>query len=79
MVAGNTAGTENQYFSELGVAGGCPDYLTTEVCAAILERNLKSNSKIVVMPLQDMFALHYDLRTMDPERSGLMCPASSLR
>jgi len=64
----------NQYFNELGVPGGCPDYLTTEVCAAILERNLKSNSKMVVLLLQDMFALHYDLRTLDPNDERINVP-----
>jgi 4-alpha-glucanotransferase len=64
----------HEYFKGLGVAGSCPDYLTTEVCAAILERNLKSNSQLAVLPLQDFFSLHYDLRTMDPQAERINVP-----
>jgi len=63
-----------EYFDKLHVAGSCPTYLTTEVCAAILERNLKSNSLIVVLPMQDLFALHYDLRTLDPNSERINVP-----
>jgi 4-alpha-glucanotransferase len=63
-----------EYFDNLHVPGSCPDYLTTEVCAAILERNLKSNSLLVVLPLQDLFALHYDLRTLDPNSERINVP-----
>src|SRR5262249_9683958 len=52
------------------------DYLTTEVCAAILARNLDANSMIVVVPLQDLFALHYDLRTMDPNAERINVPGT---
>jgi 4-alpha-glucanotransferase len=51
-----------------------PDYLTTEACAAILARNLDANSMIVVLPLQDLFALHYDLRTLEPGAERINLP-----
>jgi 4-alpha-glucanotransferase len=63
-----------EYFASLNLPGDCPDYLTTEVCAAIVERQLNSNSLIVVFPLQDLFALHYDLRTMDPHAERINVP-----
>jgi 4-alpha-glucanotransferase len=58
----------------LNLPGSCPEYLTTEVCAAILERNLQSNSTIVVLPLQDLFAVHYDLRTLEPGAERINVP-----
>ncbi len=64
----------HEYFGWLNLPGSCPDYLTTEVCAAILERNLNSNSLIAVFPLQDLFALHYDLRTPDPADERINVP-----
>jgi len=64
----------DEYFHTLNLPGSCPDYLTTEVCAAILERQLNSNSLIVVLPLQDLFALHYDLRTPDPHSERINVP-----
>jgi len=64
----------HQYFAGLHLPGNCPDYLTTEVCAAIVERQMKSNSLIAVLPLQDLFALHYDLRTMDPHAERINVP-----
>jgi 4-alpha-glucanotransferase len=64
----------NEYFCSLNLPGSCPDYLTTEVCAAILERHLNSNSLIVTIPLQDLFALHYDLRTLDPNKERINVP-----
>jgi len=64
----------HEYFHALNLPGNCPDYLTTEVCAAIMERQLNSNSLIVVLPLQDLFALHYDLRTMDPHAERINVP-----
>ena len=63
-----------EYFKGLNLPGSCPDFLTTEVCAAILERNLDSNSLITVFPLQDFFALHYDLRTPDPAAERINVP-----
>lgn len=63
-----------EYFGWLNLPGSCPGYLTTEVCAAILERNLNSNSLIVVLPLQDFFAIHYDLRTLDPAAERINVP-----
>ena len=63
-----------EYFACLNLPGSCPGCLTTEVCAAILERNLNSNSLIVVLPLQDLFAIHYDLRTPDPAAERINVP-----
>jgi 4-alpha-glucanotransferase len=62
------------YFKQLNLDGNCPQYLTTEVCAAILKRNLNSNSMIVVLPLQDLFALHYDLRSLDTAGERINVP-----
>lgn len=64
----------DEYFALLGVQGYRPQFLTTEVCAAIIERNLNSNSVITVLPLQDLFALHYDLRTPDPAAERINLP-----
>jgi 4-alpha-glucanotransferase len=64
----------DEYFTNLNLPGPCPEYLTTEVCAAILERNLNAGSLIVVLPLQDLFALHYDLRTMEPNDERINVP-----
>jgi len=63
-----------EYFRTLNLPGPCPAYLTTEVCAAILERNLNANSMIVVLPLQDFLALHYDLRTLEPSAERINVP-----
>lgn len=63
-----------EYFGWLNLPGSCPGYLTTEVCAAILERNLNSNSLVAVFPLQDLFAIHYDLRTPDPGAERINVP-----
>ena len=64
----------HEYFQSLSLHGDCPDYLTTEVCAAIIERQMKSNSLMVILPLQDLFALHYDLRTLDPALERINVP-----
>ena len=64
----------DEYFRSLNLPGSCPDYLTTEVCAGILERNLNASSMIVVVPLQDLFALHYDLRTLEPDAERVNVP-----
>jgi 4-alpha-glucanotransferase len=68
-----------QYFARLKLPGACPEYLTTQVCAAILERNLKSNSLIVVLPLQDLFSLHYDLRTSEPDAERINVPGTEAK
>jgi len=64
----------HQYFESLHIPGNCPDYLTTEICAAIIERQVNSNSLMVILPLQDLFALHYDLRTLDPAMERINVP-----
>jgi 4-alpha-glucanotransferase len=52
----------NQYFSMLGLAGVCPDFLTTALAKAIIDRNLNSNSLITIFALQDLLSLYYNLR-----------------
>ncbi|MBF0541759.1 MAG: 4-alpha-glucanotransferase [Nitrospirae bacterium] len=52
----------NQYFSTLGLSGGCPDFLTTSISKAIIERNLNANSLICIFALQDLLSLYYNLR-----------------
>ena len=42
-----------------------------------MKRNLNSNSLLVVLPLQDLFALHYDLRTLDPQDERVNIPGTS--
>jgi len=64
------------YFDALDVDGECPSYLTTEVAAAVIERNLRSNSAIVVFQIQDLFALVYDLRMDPPESERINVPGT---
>jgi len=52
----------NQYYSMLGLSGNCPDFLSTAVNKAIIERNLNANSLICLFPIQDLLGLYYNLR-----------------
>ncbi|MEO5357472.1 MAG: 4-alpha-glucanotransferase [Nitrospirae bacterium YQR-1] len=66
----------NQYYSLLHLHHGCPNHLSTEVAAAIIRRNMRSNSMLAIFPLQDLLALHDDLRMPLPEDERVNVPGT---
>ncbi|MFC1848599.1 4-alpha-glucanotransferase [candidate division CSSED10-310 bacterium] len=69
-----TPSETEQYHRLLGLSGPPPAYLTTEIAALILQRNLKAGSILTVFALQDFFSLRYDLRTYHPETERVNIP-----
>ncbi|MBF0537385.1 MAG: 4-alpha-glucanotransferase [Nitrospirae bacterium] len=66
----------NQYFPLLGLSGAAPNYLTTEVAASIIRRNLGANSLITIILLPDLLSLYYNLRTSSPEEERINVPGT---
>ncbi|QWR76819.1 4-alpha-glucanotransferase [Candidatus Magnetomonas plexicatena] len=67
---------KNQYYYLLNLHGGAPHHLTTEVSAAIIRRNMRSNSMLTIFPLQDFLAIHDDLRMPQPEDERVNVPGT---
>ncbi|KJU84417.1 4-alpha-glucanotransferase [Candidatus Magnetobacterium bavaricum] len=66
----------NQYFSMLGLGGGAPNYLTTEIGASIIRRNLGANSLLTIILLPDLLSLYYNLRTSNPDEERINVPGT---
>ncbi|MBF0344902.1 MAG: 4-alpha-glucanotransferase [Nitrospirae bacterium] len=66
----------NYYFSLLGLNGNMPEYLTTEVVARIIRRNLNANSLITIILLPDLLSLYYNLRTASAEEERINVPGT---
>lgn len=66
----------NQYYNTLGMGGECPKYLTTELAATIIRRNLNSNSTLAIFLFQDLLSLYYNLRTKDHEQERINIPGT---
>ncbi|MBF0456297.1 MAG: 4-alpha-glucanotransferase [Nitrospirae bacterium] len=66
----------NQYYNTIGMSGECPKYLTTELAATIIRRNLNSNSTLAIFPFQDLLSLYYNLRTKDYEQERINIPGT---
>lgn len=64
------------YFRFIGAVGECPEFLTTELTAAIIRRAFAANAAFCIIPLPDLFALHYDLRTETPEEERVNVPGA---
>jgi 4-alpha-glucanotransferase len=62
------------YYRLLGLAGQCPNYLTSEISKAIIQRNLDANSLLCIFPLQDFLGLYYNLRTDNPADERINVP-----
>jgi len=67
---------KQQYYKLLGFQGTPPDYLTTEIAEAIINRNLTSNSLLSILALQDIFSLSYDVRTYHPKDERVNVPGT---
>ncbi|KJR42241.1 4-alpha-glucanotransferase [Candidatus Magnetoovum chiemensis] len=65
-----------QYFRLLGMSGGCPTYLTSELSAKIIERNLNANSILTIFLLPDLLGLYYNLRTANPYEERINLPGT---
>ncbi|MBF0564176.1 MAG: 4-alpha-glucanotransferase [Nitrospirae bacterium] len=66
----------NQYYSLLKMTEPCPQYLTTELSAMVIKRNLGGNSLITIFPLQDYLSLYYNLRTAHPDEERVNVPGT---
>lgn len=65
------------YYREVLSADGlAPSYLTTEVAALCISRCLEASSILCILPLQDWFSLHYDLRSQTPEDERVNVPGA---
>ena len=68
---------ETYYRDLLRGDGPAPSYLTTEVAALCIRRCLEASSLICILPLQDWFSLHYDLRTEAIEDERINVPGAA--
>ena len=64
------------YGSLLSGLEACPPDLTTELSAAIIERNLRANSLLCIFILQDLFGLDNHLRTVTPAEERINIPGA---
>ena len=64
------------YFPLLGLDGACPDRLTPEVHAAIVERCLGARSRLCVFQLQELLDLDPRLWSPDPRADRLNVPGT---
>lgn len=70
---------KGQYYSLLGLSGGCPEFLSTAVAKAIIERNLNTNSLICIFAIQDLLSLYYNLRVDSPADERVNIPGTQGR
>ena len=66
---------KEQYAREIGL-GSCPDYLTEEAAEAVVRRNLRANSILAILPLQDWLSLSYGQRSATPAEERINVPGS---
>ncbi|MCX7030219.1 MAG: 4-alpha-glucanotransferase [Spirochaetes bacterium] len=64
------------FYPLLELGGACPDRLTPEVHAAIVERCLGSRSRLCMFPLQELLDLDPDLWTPDPRGDRVNVPGT---
>ena len=64
------------YFPLLGLAGPCPDRLTSEAHAAIVERMLGSRSRLCMFQLQELLDLDPELWSDDPRTDRINVPGT---
>jgi 4-alpha-glucanotransferase len=64
------------YYPLLELGGACPDRLTSEVHAAIVERCLGSRSRLCVFQLQELLDLDPELWTPDPRADRINVPGT---
>lgn len=64
------------YWTLLGLDGDCPDYLTVAAAEAIIGRSLTSGSAVVMIQIQDLFALTYPLRMDPPDAERINIPGT---
>lgn len=64
------------YFPLLGLEGPCPERMTAEVHAAIVERCLGARSRLCVLQLQELLDLDPELWSPDPRADRINVPGT---
>ncbi|MCI4625688.1 MAG: 4-alpha-glucanotransferase [Candidatus Magnetoovum sp. WYHC-5] len=68
---------KNVYYNNvLKLQGLAPNYLSSELSAAIIRKNLSSNSIIAIFMLQDFLGLYYNLRSDYPNEERVNVPGT---
>lgn len=65
-----------EYCQKINWQGEIPHQFTTEMAQAMVQENLKTNSLMCILPLQDWLSLYYNLRAPSPTEERINTPGT---
>jgi 4-alpha-glucanotransferase len=65
-----------EYCQKINWQGEIPHQFTTEMAQAMVHENLKTNSLMCILPLQDWLSLYYNLRAPNPTEERINTPGT---